>query len=117
MSRLAEPCARFAAEILIVVPVANADLARLKKRYEPARVVAAPADFGDEDLRSFGMLEAGGDIVAITRECENRGEEWLGVLERRARNDGAYGPALNGAANWAPHLQKLGEISRNGSGA
>ena len=117
MDRLAEPCARFDAEIVIVVPATAADLARLKKRYHAARVIQAPADFGDDDLRGFGLLEAGGDIVAITADHEIRGEEWLAVLERRARNAGGYGPAVNGTTDWVRHLQNLGAIPRNGHGA
>ncbi len=117
MDRLAEPCARFGAEIVIVVPSASADLARLKKRYKEARVIQAPADYGDGDLRGFGLLEAGGDIVAITADHEVRGEEWLAVLERRARNGGDYGPVVNGTTDWLSHLQNLGAISRNGHGA
>lgn len=117
MDRLGEPCARFDAEIVIVVPAAAADLARLRKRYKAARVVQAPADFGDEDLRGFGLLEACGDIVAITSDYEIRGEEWLAVLERRAQNAGEYGPAVNGATDWVRHLQNLGAIPRNGHGA
>lgn len=117
MARLAEPCARFAAEIVVVVPAGSSDLARLKKRYKVARVVQAPADFGDADLRGFGLLEAGGDIVAITADHQIRGEEWLAVLERRAQNSGGYGPAVNGATDWARHLENLGAIPRNDNGA
>jgi hypothetical protein len=100
-----------------VVPASYADIAVLKKRYQGARVVAAPADFSDEDLRGFGLLEAGGDIVAITEDGASRGEEWLGVLERRARNDGGYGPAANGSTDWVRYLQELGAIPSNRNGA
>ncbi|HUF29314.1 MAG TPA: hypothetical protein VMM77_01530 [Gemmatimonadaceae bacterium] len=117
IDRLAEPCARFAAEIVIVVPASSSDFARLKKRYKAARVVQAPVDYGDDDLRGFGLLEAGGDIVAITADHDVRGEEWLAVLERRARNNGVYGPTVNGATDWARHLEDLGAIPRNGNGA
>ena len=76
--------------------------------------MVAPADLGENDLRGLGILEAGGDIVAFTGDCEVRGEEWLAVLERRARSDRAYGPTPNGATDWERYLQERGLLARNG---
>lgn len=114
MRRLGGPCSRIGAEIVIVAPMAEADVASLRDRYAEARIVPAPADVGESDLRSLGILEASGDIVAFTEDAEIRGEEWLAVLERRARTQGAYGPTPNGAIDWARYLQERGLLERNG---
>lgn len=117
MARLNAPCRRFAAEILIVAPLPEHEVAMLRERFPEARVLVAPADRGENDLRAVGIQEAGGDIVAFTEDCDNRGEEWLAVLERRARTQGAYGPTSNGATDWARYLEERGLMRRNGHGA
>jgi hypothetical protein len=117
MARLGSACERFGAEIVVVVPGSDGDIAALRRQYPAARVLAAPADLAHDDLRGVGLLEATGDIVAFTDECESRGEEWLSVLERRAHNSGAYGPAPNGSIDWARYLEERGLLFRNGSGA
>lgn len=114
VNRLTAPCRRFEAEILIVAPVPEAEVALLRKRFPDARVVVAPADLGESDLRGLGIMEAGGDIVAFTEDCEPRGEEWLAVLERRARANSDYGPSPNGKVDWAKYFQERGVIARNG---
>lgn len=100
--------------MVVVVPAPEPEVEALRKRYPSARVVAAPADLSSDDLRGIGLLEAAGDIVAFTDECDLRGAEWLGVLERRARNSGEYGPKPNGKIDWARYLQERGLLSRNG---
>lgn len=115
MDRLAEPCQRFGAEIVIMVPGSDADVAALRKAHPSARVVGAPADLRPDELRSMGLMEAGGDIVAFTDERADTGEEWLGVLERRSRNEGGYGPVPNGKIDWARYLQEHGLLLSNGS--
>jgi hypothetical protein len=117
MARLGSACERFGAEIVVVAPGSDGDIAALRRQYPAARVLAAPADLAHDDLRGVGLLEATGDIVAFTDECESRGEEWLSVLERRAHNSGAYGPAPNGSIDWARYLEERGLLFRNGSGA
>jgi hypothetical protein len=117
MQRLAGPCRRFAAEIVIVAPVSDAEVSALRKRYPMAQVVAAPADLGESDLRGLGLLEAAGDIVAFTGDGQIRGEEWLAVLERRSRTEGGYGPTPNGASDWARYLHERGLLMRNGNSA
>jgi hypothetical protein len=117
MGRLTAPCRRFGAEIVIVAPVSSAEQMVLRSRFPAARVVAAPADLGESDLRGLGILESVGDIVAFTEDCELRGEEWLSVLERRSRTDGGYGPTPNGATDWVRYLNERGVIVRNGKGA
>lgn len=117
MSRLSGPCHRFGAEIVIVVHGAVGHVSALRKEYPDARVVGAPADLSSEDLRGAGLLEASGDIVAFTDDGEVRGEEWIAVLERRARNAGAYGPSTNGTVDWARYLADRGLLSRDGTGA
>jgi GT2 family glycosyltransferase len=114
MNRLSGPCRRFDAEILVVAPLPEAEVAALRKRFPGARIIAAPADLGESDLRALGIMEAGGDIVAFTEDCDLRGEEWIGVLERRARANRDYGPLPNGAVDWPAYLEGLGVISRNG---
>lgn len=114
MSRLSAPCRRFEAEIVIVAPLPENEVSVLRSRFPEARVVVAPADLGESDLRGLGIMEAGGDIVAFTEDCEPRGEEWLAVLERRATAKSAYGPAPNGTVDWTRYLQERGVIGRNG---
>jgi hypothetical protein len=117
MARLGSACERFGAEIVVVAPGSDGDIAALRRQYPAARVFATPADLAHDDLRGVGLLEATGDIVAFTDECESRGEECLSVLERRAHNSGAYGPAPNGSIDWARYLEERGLLFRNGSGA
>lgn len=117
VERLCGPCCRFGAELVIVAPLPEAEVALLRERLPDARIVVAPADLGENELRALGIHEAGGDIVAFTEDCDARGEEWLSVLERRARSDGAYGPTPNGATNWAQYLADRGLLRRNGHGA
>lgn len=114
VERLEHSCARFGAEIVIVLQGTLADAATLQRRFTASRVVAAPADVGADDLRGLGMLEASGDIVAITEDCQVRGEEWVAVLERRAEAAGRYGPTGNGKVDWARYLEERGLLSRNG---
>jgi hypothetical protein len=114
MRRLGGPCSRIGAEIVIVAPMAEADVVSLRDRYADARILPAPADVGENDLRCLGILEASGDIVAFTGDGDVRGEEWLAVLERRARTHGAYGPTPNGTIDWARYLQERGLLERNG---
>lgn len=114
VDRLSAPSRRFGAEIVIVAPLPESEIAMLRARFPEARIVAAPADLRENDLRGLGMLEAGGDIVAFTEDCEIRGEEWLAVLERRARADATYGPTPNGATDWARYLEERGFLMRNG---
>ena len=117
VKRLSGPCCRFGAELVIVAPLPEAEVALLRELLPDARVVVAPADLGENELRGLGILEAGGDIVAFTEDCDVRGEEWLAVLERRGRTDGAYGPTPNGTTNWAQYLAERGLLRRNGHGA
>lgn len=117
VERLEHSCARLEAEIIIVVQGTIADSVSLQKRFTTARVVPAPADAGGGDLRGLGMLEAGGDIVAFTEDCQMRGEEWIAVLERRAKGPDGYGPASNGKIDWVRYLEERGVLSRNGRGA
>jgi hypothetical protein len=117
VGRRGEPCHRFGAEIVIVVHGAVGTVAALLKVNPGALVAAAPADLSREDVRGVGLLEATGDIVAFTDECETRGEEWIAVLERRARNAGSYGPSPNGTVDWARYLEDRGLLSRDGTGA
>ena len=100
-----------------MVPASETDVASLRKRYPSARVVAGPADLGPGELRSMGLQEAAGDIVAFTDERESRGADWLSVLERRARTDGGYGPTPNGQVDWARYLEERGFLRRNGHDA
>jgi hypothetical protein len=80
-------------------------------------VIAAPADLSDSDLRGVGLVEASGDIVAFTEDYQIRGEEWLAVLERRARTEGSYGPSPNGVMDWVRYLEDRGLLMRNGNSA
>lgn len=114
MARLGDACSRFDAELIVMVPASEADVASLRKRYPSARVIAGPADLGPGELRSMGLQEAAGDIVAFTDERESRGADWLAVLERRARTDGGYGPTPNGKVDWARYLEEHGFLRRNG---
>ncbi|HSJ64407.1 MAG TPA: hypothetical protein VK922_10995 [Gemmatimonadaceae bacterium] len=114
MTRLGEACLRGGAEIIIVVQGPDREVAAVRKQYPEARVVGAAADLSPHDLRSQGLLEASGDIVAFTDAEESRGEEWLSVLERRCRNAGGYGPSPNGSVDWARYLEENGLLSRNG---
>jgi hypothetical protein len=114
MTRLGDACRRFGAEIIVMVPGSESDVAALRRSFPFARIVAAPADLRREELRGLGLQEAGGDIVAFTDECAAHGEEWIGVLERRARNEGGYGPAPNGTMDWARYLADRGLLFGNG---
>lgn len=117
VERLEQSCRRLDAEVVIVVPGTIAEATSLQQRFASARVVPAPADAAGGDLRGLGMLEAGGDIVAFTEDCQMRGEEWIAVLERRAKGPDGYGPTSNGKIDWTRYLEERGLLTRNGRGA
>lgn len=115
LSRLAPRCEDFAAELLVVYPGTEPEIARLQEHFAGVRFFLAPSDRSVVELRAQGMGEAAGDIVAITEECDARGEEWLDVFARRARGKGGYGPSPNGASDWPRLLAERGVIG-NGTG-
>lgn len=110
LARLSPRCEEFGAELLVVFPGMEGEVAPLRQHFSGIRFLLAPADRAPAELRAQGMGEAAGDIVAITEECDDRGEEWLDVFARRARGKGGYGPPPNGASEWPRELLSRGVI-------
>jgi hypothetical protein len=93
------PQCRTAGVSLVVVRADTQDaVERLRSDAPGVRIVAAPPSATARELRTLGMLEAAGDIVALTDDSSVRDAAWVDPL-RRARR--ILGPESLSAADEA----------------
>jgi hypothetical protein len=114
LARLDDSCRSIEAEVVVVHQDDDSTASILARSYPDARFVAAPADLSTAELRALGMNECSGDIVAITRDCDERGPDWLEIFMRRARTDATYGPHASNEVNWQQLLRAKESNGTNG---
>lgn len=87
------------------------EVAALARANPGARIIQAPHDATLRQLRSIGMAETTGDIVALADERSGCDTEWLALLLRHAGIELPLEPpvpATGGASDWSTYFSERG---------
>ncbi|HJU88871.1 MAG TPA: hypothetical protein VJ672_05730 [Gemmatimonadaceae bacterium] len=93
---LQKQCAAFEAELLIVRAASQSEVAATTRAFPAARVIAAPIEATDPELRVLGMGEATGDIVTFTTDRAAVPDRWIERFQRALGRDGEPSPSASG---------------------
>ncbi len=97
LGALLPQCADRGAEVIVARADSPAELADLARRFPHVRVVAAPAGSDIPRLRGTGMLQAAGDLVAVTEDHCLAQPGWLKELATAARDADVVGGSVGNA--------------------
>ena len=92
LAALVPQCSRFGAEVIVARAGAGPEVASLGRAMPQIRFILAPSDSDIDQLRALGMVEADGDIVALTDDRVCVGADWGVVLEQMASEGRAAEP-------------------------
>jgi hypothetical protein len=112
---LAARCKSAGVELIVAWSGYPAQLAALKRTIPGVRFVAAPPDAPTEQLRSLGLAEAGGDVVAITDDEGLSDEGRISMLLSLASDGDAAGEVGATPNDWASYLSRSGLFRPTGS--